>query len=445
MDEPAAVRRLAIRRIPTDLPITPERWAETERCAVEGDGVVLLPVASVEVAAASGWRRAAGLGRFEGDSLVAHDAEGRGLAYRFVTRGEGEWWLHALREPTLDPTGRIRVVVEVDGEPATLESDVRDEWQGRWRDVVMAGTEVLSVRVPDLAPGAHTLLLRSVDPGVTVQWLVLNQEPHWTRALPPRPSRSVADGPDLEPPSGPPWQPAGASLDPIRRLQGSYLPAPPPPAELEPPELLAGFDFPARRGEPGRDGAFSRLVERPAHDPTARPAVGSIAVESAATARDLLHTWRTPAPDGTVWEHVSAGGEAIPTLAMRVPPGFRVDCPTDAPGLHHRIRTSGGTCTWWALLWLDGESTGRVALEVDGSPVVVHGTHEDSDTGVSLWTYSTEHLWHWRALARVELASGEHVLTVRGLDGGLRLERMHLTPGDETPPSRVCWPAGGQT
>lgn len=409
---------------------------------VEGDGCVSIPLADAldktiaDGATRSGWHLHSSLGRLTGGSIEADgDGDGDGLTLHVVLREAGERWLHVYRTPTLNSTGHLRFDVEIDGRTTRVSSQARDEWLGPWRETVMAGVEIHTVPLGPLAPGTHCVRLTAVDEGVILQRLTIDHTPHPASTLPPPRSRRFEEGPTTgRRHPGAPWQPLAPRTDPLDALCAEpepYLPPRPEALELEPPERIAGLEFPLPHGAPGKDGVFTRLTERLATSPDPTPAPGAVLLDLASAVVGNENG------NQGVWELITSGPDHAPRTGLRTPPGMRAASIAEAS--HLTLRTTleqPGDHTVWVRAWTDGESAGRLALDVDGAAVPVHGSRGETVDGADLWAYSTEHLWHWRALARLPLAVGEHTLTLHALDGNLRLDRLYLTTGEEAPPSQ---------
>lgn len=161
---------------------------------IEADGYVSIPAAGYDrnifhdgvegEAAKAGWVTVPGLGRHEGDAVMAWHSEltpagdvlkeNPHLEYDLYLQHSGKFELEIYRFLTLDSTGQIRFGVGIDEEePFIVESETRDEWLGAWKEAVFDNGEKIMVELPFLSSGAHTLKIYMVDRYVTLTKLVL--------------------------------------------------------------------------------------------------------------------------------------------------------------------------------------------------------------------------------------------------------------------------------
>ena len=76
--------------------------------------------------------------------------------------------------------GQLRFSVSVDGSTPT-EFDLREAFRSEgWKQNVLRGQALRSLRLPDLAPGTHTITLTAIDPHIVADQILID----------PRPSRS---------------------------------------------------------------------------------------------------------------------------------------------------------------------------------------------------------------------------------------------------------------
>lgn len=131
-------------------------------------------------AGAGGWRHVPGLGR-SGHALEsgaatpsATDAAAAPYAeYRFVTRSSGKASLRLGMVPTFPLNGdhKLRYAVSIDGAPAQI---VDIEANKNWGDAVLRATSVTSTEWTLGKPGAHSLRVYAMDPGLVLDSIVLD-------------------------------------------------------------------------------------------------------------------------------------------------------------------------------------------------------------------------------------------------------------------------------
>lgn len=111
----------------------------------------------------AGWKRIPRLGR-GGGSLMEARKEGAELKYSFYIEKAGRFLLELHRFPTLDSVGRIRILCAVDGgERLLMESQSTDEWKGTWKRNVRDNVDRMTLELPELSKGRHTLSFYAVD------------------------------------------------------------------------------------------------------------------------------------------------------------------------------------------------------------------------------------------------------------------------------------------
>ncbi|MDR1265176.1 MAG: glycosyl hydrolase 115 family protein [Propionibacteriaceae bacterium] len=385
--------------------------------------------------AASRWVILAGLGRDGDAALEAQGGVGAVADFRFEWSWPGAPRLEIHRLPTLDSTGRIRIGVSVDDGPVRLvESTTTDEYEGAWERAVVDNTERLTVPLPPLAAGHHVLRLHSIDSGVVVQKLVL--------ALGPlRPSNL---GPPFDHAPARPAAVAAQELTPARlaaaarKLYGldpNLLPL--PPVRYAGPDYWAGettfkpaLAVPQTILGPPPDGR-SELGRAPAGE-----TAGAIAIEAESALAGGPGAWATAAADGTSWTHLRAPTDGGAGLAVWTTPGRCWDDPATAPSLHYQIEAAGGTYRIWALVKFNSDADASLALAVDGH----HQPPTAQFCGGNLFRFPLAQIWLWVAVSDLDLEPGLHRLSLIARSGGLRVDRLYLTTGQELPPADAAWP-----
>ncbi|PNU04397.1 hypothetical protein A8V01_20440 [Novosphingobium guangzhouense] len=128
----------------------------------------------------SGWRHVPGLGR-SGHALESgagtassNDAASAPYAeYRFITQGSGAARLRLGFVPTFPLNGehKLRYAVSIDGAPAKV---VDIEANKDWDDAVQRATTVTTTEWQLDKPGAHSLRIFAMDPGLVMDSIVLD-------------------------------------------------------------------------------------------------------------------------------------------------------------------------------------------------------------------------------------------------------------------------------
>ncbi|MFJ9087900.1 glycosyl hydrolase 115 family protein [Streptomyces sp. NPDC102384] len=436
-------------------------------CHLEADGYVCVP-ATATAARQDGtdltWTEVDRLGHGSGSllevrgvgDLPARDGDHSSAVLEYAVHLDtaGAHLLEVHRVPTLNSTGRLRLAVQLDDLPAAvLESPTTDEYRGAWTEAVVEDVERLHVRLPRAAQGTHTLRLHAVDPDVALSRLVVYTAPTRHTALGPPPSHRAGearqDVPDPAPDTHDLTGPEQVCHD-LYRIDPDTLPLPP---VLHAPRSYWDADTvftphlateqkalgPARH--PARpDGTKDLLADLAAGPVRERGGVLAIDVERALL--DSADGWLTPSLDEPVvsWTHTQAETGCGTGLALHVDAaGRRWDDPGTAPGLHLAMHIdTPGTYRVWALVKFDGADDDSCVLAVDGTPQPV----SEQFGGGDLFTFASAQAWVWAELAELALTAGRHTLSVLARKARLRIDRLHLSRGEELPPGDAQWPGG---
>ncbi|MDN4489613.1 glycosyl hydrolase 115 family protein [Demequina sp. SYSU T00068] len=426
---------------------------------IEADGALALLAdepSIIEAATHSSWFTVPGVGRNQNALLAVSgdprdDADGGARAgFRIHLRTPGAHLLELHRFPTLDSTGRIRLGVAADDRPAVVvESDTTDEKRGTWWDVVVENVEKLTLRLPFLDAGEHTLWLEAIDRHVALSKLVIYTDERRTSALGPLAALAVSGSP-----AGPDPDPAAVDLDGIERTRADRyrvdLDAIEPPAAVFAPADFwsddTTFKVPPRAAQPRAaapaesDPRRKDLVGAMPRGPVAQLSSGAFAIEAEWALRNDAHAYITASLDSpaVAWRHTHAETAGRAGLAMHVDqPRRRWVDPTRAPGLHYSLEVSTpGEFHVWALVKYDSHADDGIFLAVDGMPQPL----EEQSAQGAMYTFGTQQVWVWAHVSTLALAAGPRTLSVIAHEAGLRVDRLYLTLGDERPPLDAEWP-----
>ncbi|WP_159449109.1 glycosyl hydrolase 115 family protein [Demequina sp. NBRC 110055] len=374
------------------------------------------------------------------------------IGYDVHTTTPGAPIAEVHRFPTLDSTGRIRLAIGIDDTPPILvESPTTDEKRGNWWDAVVENVEKLTVRLPYLMPGEHTIWIYGIDEHVALSQVVLSYAHRRRSATGPLPARRPHDPrPEPDP------EPYAADLDGLARVARDVYRNADERLSL-PPVVYAPADFWSTdttfKVPPSRD----QPVLAPArswHDPDGRKDViahlargttceyrpGALAIDAARALVSDADAYSTMSLDTPVigWRHTQSETDGRAGLAMHVDARRRRwDDPALAPGLHYRLAiTNPGDHDVWALVKYDSYDDDGCFVAVDGQ--VQPLSHQPA--GGSFYTFGTQQVWVWVYVTRISLTAGEHVLSVLAHKSGLRLDRLYLTLDDAFPPDDAHWP-----
>lgn len=143
----------------------------------ERERIVVLPAGSA--APAADWEAQPGLGTSSHAmrarlDLASRDVAGlQGVApltYRFQTRSDGGATLRFVAVPThaLTSANRVRIAVQLDDGPLETFDYTTVGRSDEWKHNVLSNMALRSMNVPRMAPGAHTVRVWALDPGVVL-------------------------------------------------------------------------------------------------------------------------------------------------------------------------------------------------------------------------------------------------------------------------------------
>lgn len=143
----------------------------------------------------------------------------------------------------------------------------------------------------------------------------------------------------------------------------------------------------------------------------------------------------TEAPKPDLWRHCAGESFGRSGLAMYIRKPNLVWEENAAPGLNYRIECAGGEYKLWLLSKFNLQEESSFGIGVDGAPLPKERLYGNG----SLWRYEAEQIYCWTPVARVELARGEHTISVYALVSGMRFDRLYMTNGKTLPPQDFNW------
>lgn len=388
--------------------------AVTECPNVEEDGMVSVEAASIPVQG-TGFCVIKRLGRGKGSMVEAcGESDCAALSYPFFLFKDGSCTLEIHRFPSLSSTGRIRIGVSVDGGAVqTVESFSTDEWRGSWRKNVLDNVDRLSLQLPDLKAGGHTIAFHPMDRYFAFTRFVIYTEER-------RPNNYVGISGDQSLPQL--W-------DAKKWAENFYgsLELKPRPAFYAVPEketddlgltsLVVEEEYYAESVEPSwYIGQGSSLLEEKE---------GKIRVDVASVLAQSAYAYA----EGASWRHCASESYGRSGLAMYTA------WQEDNAALHYRIRCSGGLYTLWLLAKFNIKEESSFGVALDGEA----WSREKLYGQGCLWRYEAEQIYRWVPLGQAELTEGEHTLRLWAPASGLRFDRIYLTKGSELPPTDGEW------
>ncbi|PJM79716.1 glycosyl hydrolase 115 family protein [Bifidobacterium scaligerum] len=371
-------------------------------------------------------------------------------------------WLHndcvpqleLHRIPTLDSTGRIRVGVRIDDLPIIeVETATVDEHIGAWETSKLDNIERIRTYLPYLKAGEHVIRLYVIDNYVTLDKIVLYTTARRASNLGPQFSMVVGCAPRFMVES----DPCQGVVDSLNRdlaacygLAASEIPLPKVASiaarywnsdttfkrfATREPAILGEARYPV---EPDEGKNILRRI--PSDMPVEHD--GVLAFEAESALLNNASAWLTPALDGPgAWRHVQAETDGGTGLAMRAEPNRGEWNPVSwtietAPRMNYRVAvTTAGRYHVWLYAEVDSKMQDMCWISVDGSvqPAAEHCS------GHGLWAFGLRYIWHWTELSSIELSAGIHDLGLLAGSGGVRIDRVYLTRGDELPPMDNEW------
>ena len=438
---------------------------------VASDGYVAFPAEQYEVRytpdslhGVCEWREIQGIGRYQGSAMMAWHShlcsleqavtDNPYLQYNVYLKDEGDYKLEIHRFLTLNSTGRIRFAIGIDDQaPIILESDTNDEWRGNWQQAVFDNGEKLTLQLPQLASGSHSIKLYMIDHYVTISKLVLYKHPMKISNLGPVTSWHTERGlasygnqsADVQ------WEQIEQLCNQFYLTNVQQLELPPvsyTPREfyehrdhlffdkcLQVPQQTLGKPRYAElldaNGEKDWISAFGTgaFIEKD----------GVVAIEAEYALENSQHAFLTAAKNDNeiLWTHLQSDTNGKTGLAMHVAaPNLLWDNPAEAPAMHYGMHIqAAGTYRVWLLLRHYNKHSDSCYVALDGKVQPL----EEQFGGGRLYTYNTSYIYYWCLFSELEISSGDHILSIIARKSQLRIDRIYLTRGDELPPIDAKW------
>ncbi|MGD0031218.1 glycosyl hydrolase 115 family protein [Paenibacillus illinoisensis] len=437
---------------------------------VEADGYVSIPAASYDrkgcethMDCQTGWVPVSGMGRYEGAAMMVRSAELQPLdgelrnhpylVYDFYLKNGGAFVLEIHRFLTLNSTGQIRFGIGIDdADPILVESETRDEWLGQWKESVFNNGEKMSITLPEMTSGIHTLRLYMLDPHVTLNKFVIYTEERRENNLGPstswhRLTPSVnygAETPDVD------WEDIEQLCNEFYETKEQEIPLP-------------ALIYATREFYDTLDEIFSKCFDVPQTSLGEKryanlvltdgtkdviqqfgtgkfmESNGIVAIEAEYALENSEHAYLKPSQDGLnmEWSHLQAETNGRTGFAMHVAePGLYWDNAHIAPAMHYQmhINDPGMYRVWLLIRHHNGESD-SCYLSLDG---VTRPLSEQLGQG-KLHTYNTAQVYYWCFIQDIPLSAGDHLFSILARHSQLRVDRIYLTKGDELPPADAQW------
>lgn len=372
-----------------------------------------------------GWNRIPYLGRGYGDLMESFE-QGKELSYRFFLMTAGRHLLELHRFPSLDSVGKIQIYVRVDnGESVLLKTEANDEKRGTWKENVRDGVDRLYLELPDLGEGEHTLTFISDSKYFAFSRWVIYTDERRENMMGMRSVNIKLYGENF----------AGEKF--------FYEDCP----FLERPVIYSSFsanrdtllDEDIYRYDNGSDGRQMQICRKDLRSGECVPILqdiidrgkslfveeeGQVVIDAAAAFAETEFACTQNAK----WDYCGGFSYGGRGMAMHIrKPGltFGNDPGEAIPSLKYRFRVSGGEYVIWTLLKYNSYDHAALRITVDGEEIPKEKCNMNA-----LRKYSAEQVYRWGALCRVELAQGEHELTLGIFHSDMRIDRICLVMGD---------------
>lgn len=373
----------------------------------EKDGRIVINASDIE-----GGRTIEYAGRYEG-ALRELTNCGDSARAEIYLKTPGRHMIELHRFPSIAPGGRIFARIAADGAEVTAGSEAVDEWRGAWRENVMDNADRVTVELPYMEAGVHTIEITAGS-----RYFAFSRAVIYTGAY-----RKNNLG--IEPRSN-----ALPVFDGCIPIYGEL--------ELKPrPQIytrcrdwsgdrLCGTNIRIMSSEWAKPCAVSEYG-------SCRERNGDILIDAACA---FANDERAYTENGG-WLCCSGTSYGETGMAAYTEPDGEVFISeVNAPKLNYNISVdSSGKYTMWILTKINEESFQSIIVGVDGE---FQPASEQFMQG-NIWSYEAKQIWRWIPFTELYLENGVRTLSIALQRPGMRIDRIFLTQTDELPPTDQNW------
>lgn len=417
------------------------------RMAVVDGGSIVMEADSLTELEGTGWHKVERLGRDHGSLLEAdtcvngHDGQSadesgrRGAEFNFcLTKDSDKAVLELHRFPSLNSTGRIRAEVSIDGgERMLIESASNDEWRGTWKLNVFNNVDKLSLALPRLSAGEHTLHIYAVD-----KYFAFSRAVIYTDTVKESMFGGCAADDDFAQKTNCVWNDTACDEQSADKVCGLLYGR----IELKPRPMLVAGVTPGSNTLPDTNSVieWNYSKEHPSYTITAQELIsmadtpfaeknGTIKIDMGAALAD-----NSNASMNGAWEYCLSESYNRTGIAMYIrKPGMKYS--DDKPSLHYKIACCGGIYTLWLLMKNESYDGAELIADIDGTML----SKEQLAGGERIGNYCGERVYRWIRLWKQEIPAGEHEIGIYASSSDNRFDRIYMTRGEEMPPCDNKW------
>ena len=322
-----------------------------------------------------------------------------------------------------------------------MESQVTDEWRGSWKESVLNNGEDISLLLPRLSRGEHTLQLYRIDNYVSIHKLVIYTEKRRKTYFGFSDVHNPFDEPKVS------WEALDALQKEMYMAEDNHIL---PEVVYADREFWKYNRIYMKNDRVQKNALGSRTYEAYYSENQITDITrlfgtgmfhekdGRLALEAEYALENSEDAYLTPDKTGRIyWTHVRAETDGGTGLAMQVfERGTAWEHVAEAPGMHYRIHISDeGNYHIWLLMLYENHMSDTCYFAVDGKVQPLSAQFRDGQ----LYNYSTAHIYFWCLTGDVTFQEGEHIFSIFAGDPRMQIDRIYLSKGEENPPVDAEW------